>query len=78
MPDHTEQRNTPAVDGDLPRAYWAATTRATPPMEEVRARIPGWGVDLDYEDRPAVPMEDFDPGATNARWHFPERQPRTH
>jgi hypothetical protein len=32
-------------------------------------------VDLNYEDRPAVPMEDFDPGATNAHWHFPERQP---
>jgi hypothetical protein len=76
MPEHTEgQRSTPAVDDDLPRAYWAATTRATPPLEEVRARIPGWGVDLDWRDRPAVPMEDFDPGATSAHWRFPERQP---
>ena len=40
-----------------------------------RTDIPGWGVDLDYEDRPAVPMEDFDPGATNAHWDFPELQP---
>lgn len=70
------QRNVPAVDDDLPIAYWAATTRATPPLDEVRARIPGWGVDLNYEDRPAVPMEDFDPGATSAHWHFPERQPQ--
>lgn len=65
----------PAVGEDLPRAYWAATTRATPPMDEVRARIPGWGVDLNY--RATVPMEDFDPGATNAHWDFPERQPET-
>lgn len=68
-------RNTPVAGEDLPIAYWASTTRATPPMDEVRARIPGWGVDLDYRDRPAVPMEDFDPGATNAHWDFPERQP---
>lgn len=76
MPDHTEgPRNTPAEVEDLPIAYWAATTRATAPMDEVRRTIPGWGVDLDYEDRPAVPMEQFDPGATNAHWDFPERQP---
>ena len=77
MPEHTEgPGNTPAVGGHLPIAYWAATTRATAPMDEVRARIPGWGVDLDYRDRPAVPMEQFDPGATNAHWDFPERQPQ--
>jgi hypothetical protein len=76
MSDHTEgQRAMPAAAHGLPRAYWASTTRDTPPLEEVRARIPGWGVDLDYADRPAVPMEDFDPGATNAHWDFPERQP---
>ena len=76
MSDHTEGRGSvPAVEDRLPRAYWASTARATPPMDEVRARIPGWGVDLDWRDRPAVPMEDFDPGATNAHWDFPERQP---
>lgn len=68
-------RNAPVAEGDLPRAYWASTRRATPPLEEVKARIPGWGVDLDARNRPVVPMEDFDPGATNAHWHFPERQP---
>ena len=41
---------------------------------DLRARIPGWGVDLDPKDRPAVPKERFDPGATGARWDFPERQ----
>jgi hypothetical protein len=43
--------------------------------EELRARIPGWGADLDPKDRPAVPREVFDPGATGAHWEFPERQP---
>lgn len=65
----------PTGQDHLPLPYYAATTRATPPMEEVRRRIPGWGVDLGYDDRPAVPMEDFDPGATGAHWRFPERQP---
>ncbi|MGB3909555.1 MAG: hypothetical protein WBL06_03670 [Pseudolysinimonas sp.] len=40
----------------------------------LRARIPGWGVDLDPADRPSVPRERFDPAGTGARWRFPERQ----
>ncbi|HEX8691921.1 MAG TPA: hypothetical protein VF746_05860 [Longimicrobium sp.] len=55
--------------------YTAEKPANAPPLEEVRSRIPGWGVDLDYRDRPAVPMERFDPAATGAHWHFPERQP---
>jgi hypothetical protein len=43
--------------------------------EELRARIPGWGVDLDPRDRPAVPRERFDLAATGAHWDYPERQP---
>ncbi|MBG6237547.1 hypothetical protein IWX78_000490 [Mycetocola sp. CAN_C7] len=43
--------------------------------EKLRARIPGWGADLDPKDRPSVPRERFDPGATGAHWDFPERQP---
>lgn len=65
----------PTGQDHLPLPYYAATTRATPPLEEVKRRIPGWGVDLDYDERTAVPMEDFDPGATGAHWDFPERQP---
>jgi hypothetical protein len=42
--------------------------------DELRARIPGWGADLDPRDRPAVPRERFDPGASGAHWDFPERQ----
>ncbi|MEW5930870.1 MAG: hypothetical protein AB1941_25695 [Gemmatimonadota bacterium] len=65
----------PTGQDHLPLPYRAATTRATPPLDEVRQRIPGWGVDLDYDERSAVPMEDYDPGATGAHWDFPERQP---
>lgn len=43
--------------------------------EELRARIPGWGVDLDPADRPSVPRERFDPNGTGAHWDFPDRQP---
>jgi len=56
-----------------------AYTADKPPLaessEQLRARIPGWGADLDPADRPAVPRERFDPGATGAHWEFPERQP---
>jgi hypothetical protein len=56
-----------------------AYTAVKPPLaessEQLRARIPGWGVDLDPRDRPSVPRERFDPGATGAHWDFPERQP---
>ncbi|HEU0076858.1 MAG TPA: hypothetical protein VFQ76_04360 [Longimicrobiaceae bacterium] len=76
MSNLTEGRqDTPAAAHGLPLPYWASTTRATPPMDEVRRRIPGWGVDLDYDERTSVPMEDFDPGATGAHWEVPERQP---
>jgi hypothetical protein len=43
--------------------------------EELRARIPGWGADLDPRDRPSVPRLQFDPNLTGAHWEFPERQP---
>jgi hypothetical protein len=43
--------------------------------EQLRARIPGWGADLDPADRPSYPRERFDPGATGAHWDFPDRQP---
>ncbi|MCQ2000065.1 hypothetical protein [Arthrobacter zhaoxinii] len=46
----------------------------TPTSEELRARIPGWGADLDPRDRPAVPRLQFDPTLSGAHWEFPERQ----
>ncbi|HEX2576265.1 MAG TPA: hypothetical protein VHK88_07935 [Aquihabitans sp.] len=52
-------------------------TAAKPPnaetSEQLRARIPGWGADLDPADRPSVPRErlEIDPATST----FPERQP---
>ncbi|MCV7283606.1 hypothetical protein H7J88_28630 [Mycolicibacterium flavescens] len=44
-----------------------------PSSDELRARIPGWGADLDPADRPSVPK--LAAVETGARWEFPERQP---
>ena len=50
-----------------------------PPLAEdsdqLRARIPGWGADLDVADRPSVPRERFDPTFSGAHGEHPERQP---
>lgn len=54
-------------------------TAAKPPLpettEQLRARIPGWGADLDTKDRPSHPKLDRLP--TGAHWEFPDRQPET-
>jgi hypothetical protein len=42
--------------------------------DQLRARIPGWGVDLDPKDRPSVPELQFHQDLSGARWDFPERQ----
>jgi hypothetical protein len=47
----------------------------TPSPDELRARIPGWGADLDPADRPSVPRLQFDRGRTGAHWEVPEQQP---
>jgi hypothetical protein len=56
-----------------------AYTPDKPPQAEssddLRARIPGWGADLDPQDRPSVPKEQFDLNRSGAHWDFPERQP---
>src|SRR5688572_3912021 len=43
--------------------------------DQLRARIPGWGVDLDPKDRPSVPKLQFQEDLTGAHWEFPDRQP---
>lgn len=54
--------------------YTSDKPGATPSAEELRARIPGWGADLDPADRPAFPREQ--PGiVTGAHWHLPPQQP---
>ncbi len=40
---------------------------------EIASRIPGWGVDLRAEDRPAYPKEKTPPHGTGAHWREPER-----
>ena len=55
-------------------AYTAEKPTRTESSDELRARIPGWGVDLDPSDRPSVPRERYDPARTGAHWDFPERQ----
>lgn len=49
--------------------------RETP--DELRARIPGWGADLDPADRPSYPRERSDL-PTGAHWVLPERQEETY
>ncbi len=61
---------------DIPIAYRPgreAPVRETP--EQLRARIPGWGADLDPADRPSYPKLQFQEDLTGAHWEFPERQP---
>ena len=61
------------AEHELPTAYVPSAPQP-PDADALRARIPGWGVDIDPADRPSVPKERFDPEASGARWTFPERQ----
>src|SRR5215210_9140772 len=65
---------THAADAGLPPTYTADKPPLPETPEQLRARIPGWGADLDLADRPSVPRERFDPAASGAHWDFPERQ----
>lgn len=58
-----------------PMPYVPNKPKNTANRDELRARIPGWGADLDPADRPSYPKERMDPSATGAHWDFPERQP---
>ena len=55
--------------------YTADKPNLVPSSDELRARIPGWGADLDPKDRPSVPRLQYDPGRTGAHWEMPEQQP---
>jgi hypothetical protein len=63
---------------DVNRPYVADKPPLVPTSEELRARVPGWGADLDPKDRPAYPRERFDPEAAGAHWEFPDRQEETY
>ena len=49
-----------------------------PSPHELRSRIPGWGVDLDPADRPAVPRELVDGVPDGVLWDYPDEQPETY
>jgi hypothetical protein len=58
---------------EIPTPYTAGKPPLKESVEDLRARIPGWGADLNPADRPAYPREQ--PGIeTGAHWDFPERQ----
>jgi hypothetical protein len=64
---------TPAVARHTP--YVADPPRRVPSADELRARIPGWGSDLDPADRPSVPKLSREVGSdTGAHWDVPEQQ----
>src|SRR4051812_25355226 len=56
-------------------AYTADKPTPRLTSDQLRAKIPGWGADLDPSDRPSVPRERYAPESTGAHWEFPERQP---
>lgn len=59
---------------ETPTPYIAEKRTPMEPPDSLRARIPGWGADLDPADRPSYPREQ--PGIqTGAHWDFPDRQP---
>ena len=66
----------PGAPSDVPSAYVRDKRTPTPSREELRARIPGWGADLDPADRPSHPKLNYAPDSTGAHWVFPERQPQ--
>ncbi|MBB3083935.1 hypothetical protein [Geodermatophilus sabuli] len=62
---------------DIPSAYVRDKRPPRETTEQLRARIPGWGADLDPADRPSHPKLRYAPDTTGAHWDFPERQPET-
>jgi hypothetical protein len=63
----------PEEEADM--AYTPQKPPAAETSEQLRARIPGWGADLDPKDRPSVPKLQYREDLSGARWEFPERQP---
>ncbi len=56
-------------------AYTSDRPPLTESSDQLRARIPGWGADLDPKDRPSVPKLRWQEDRSGAHWDFPERQP---
>src|SRR5947209_2402840 len=60
---------------DIPIAYVPDPPQMRETPEQLRARIPGWGADLDPADRPSHPKLQYAPESTGSHWRFPDRQP---
>lgn len=65
------------TERSIPVPYTAGHPRPEPARADLRARIPGWGVDLDVADRPSVPQQQFHPGGPGAHGDLPDQQPET-
>src|SRR5918997_5687817 len=63
------------TDDGIPTAYVKDKRTTRESAEQLRARIPGWGADLDPADRPSHPKLRYAPEITGAHWDFPDRQP---
>lgn len=59
----------------LTNAYRTGGPEPRESVEALRARIPGWGADLDPADRPQVPRESLEWRPEGATWDLPEQQP---
>jgi hypothetical protein len=70
----TSRTDTSSAD-EIPIAYVPDPPRMRETPEQLRARIPGWGADLDPADRPSHPKLVYSPESTGAHWRFPDRQP---
>ena len=71
----TDPRNTDTSStDDIPIAYVPDVPRMRETPEQLRARIPGWGADLDPADRPSHPKLRYAPESTGAHWRFPDRK----
>jgi hypothetical protein len=55
--------------------YTPERPQLAPSSDDLRARIPGWGVDIDPNDRPSVPRLQSDPNGSGSQWERPEQQP---
>jgi hypothetical protein len=63
--------STTSTEGEIV-PYTREKPSTTPGSDELKRRVPGWGVDLEPSDRPSVPKER--PIETGAHWDFPIRQ----
>src|SRR3712207_9111497 len=74
MTDLNPTGDTSSTD-DIPIAYVPDQPRMRETPEQLRARIPGWGADLDPVDGPSYPKLRHAPEITGRHCRLPERQP---